>query len=268
MNWLKENCTVIGPEAIRESVTGAWRRKPFVLVTFDDGYRDYHDHAYPILKELEIPALVFVSTVFMDEPGRLLWPDLLHLAAERAAPGRVRLPWEGGAEIDLNAREGRRRLLRASKDHVKEIPEDAKEATLERLFDCLGFDPADPRVERQMLRWDEVRATMDLTTYGATPTLIDPLPDRSPTGRRGGANLSRSAFAETGRAPRHFAYPNGRARFTEDTKGILRSHGFEIAYATEEGANDATTDWMAVKRIPAATSLPEFAWALTARTAS
>jgi peptidoglycan/xylan/chitin deacetylase (PgdA/CDA1 family) len=266
MAWIKDRCTVIGPEQVRESAAQAGRLRPFVLVTFDDGYRDYHDHAYPILKELQIPALVFLSTVFMDEPRKLLWPDMLHLAAQRARPGRVRLPWEGGAEIDLEAAGGRRRLVRAAKDHVKEIGEDEKAAALQRLYACLGFDPAEHGAERQMLSWDEVRATLDLTTYGGH-THTHPILSR--ISREIAEDEVRTCrdrlLAETGRVPSQFAYPNGRARdFTEDTKALVRSHGFDIAYATESGTNDAATDWLAVKRIPAATSLPDFAWALTA----
>jgi peptidoglycan/xylan/chitin deacetylase (PgdA/CDA1 family) len=268
MTWLKQNCTPIGPEQLLDSVARARRLRPVVLVTFDDGYRDYHDHAYPILKELAIPALVFVSTVFMDEPERLLWPDLLHLAAQRARPGRVSLPWEGGAEFDLDAEDGRRRLVRAAKDHVKEIAEEAKEAALHRLYDGLGFDPAAARVERQMLSWDEVRATLEFTTYGGH-THTHPILSRI-SGQRAEVEVRTCRdrlLAETGRATRHFAYPNGRNRdFTEETKAILLSHGFDIAYTAEKGVNDASTDWMAVKRIPAPTSLPDFAWALAALT--
>jgi peptidoglycan/xylan/chitin deacetylase (PgdA/CDA1 family) len=270
MAWLKENCTVIGPADIRDSVARARRRKPFVLVTFDDGYRDYHDHAYPVLKELQIPALVFLSTVFMDEPSRLLWPDLVHLAAQRAQAGRVRLPWPGGAEIDLVGNGGRARLVRAVKDHVKELTEEGKERALRSLFALLDFDPALPGVERQMLSWDEVRATMDLTTYGGH-THTHPILSRisrevaDEEVRRCRDRL----LAETGKPPLYFAYPNGRERdFNEDTRAILRNHGFDVAYATEEGVNGPTIDWLAVKRIPAAPNLPEFAWAMAALTAS
>jgi len=270
MAWLKQNCTVIGPDDIRESVTRSRRRKPCVLVTFDDGYRDYHDHAYPVLKELQIPALVFVSTVFMEEPARLLWPDLVHLAAQRAQPGRFRLPWEGGTEIDLLAEGGRARLVRAVKDHVKELAEDAKETALQSLFACLDFDPAQPGVERQMLSWDEVRATLDLTTYGGH-THTHPILSRiSRAEAEKEIRICRERLiAETGKPPRYFAYPNGRERdFNEDTRSLLRTHGFDVAYATEEGVNDARADWMAVKRIPATPNLPEFAWAMAALTAS
>ena len=37
-----------------------------ILVTFDDGFQTVYSEAWPVLKELEIPATVFVNTAFLD----------------------------------------------------------------------------------------------------------------------------------------------------------------------------------------------------------
>lgn len=39
-----------------------------VLVTFDDGYESFYEHAYPVLKRLRIPAVNFVITQYLDDP--------------------------------------------------------------------------------------------------------------------------------------------------------------------------------------------------------
>ena len=36
------------------------------VVTFDDGYRNVYRNAWPVLKELNIPATIFVATAFVD----------------------------------------------------------------------------------------------------------------------------------------------------------------------------------------------------------
>jgi len=41
--------------------------RKFVVITFDDGYRDFYTHAYPILQKHHFPATVFLSTDFIDE---------------------------------------------------------------------------------------------------------------------------------------------------------------------------------------------------------
>ena len=45
----------------------------FVCLTFDDGYQDNHDIAYPLLKHLEVPFAVYVTTGFIDNRLPMWW---------------------------------------------------------------------------------------------------------------------------------------------------------------------------------------------------
>lgn len=48
------------------------RNESHIAVTFDDGYRDFHDTVVPILSEYEVPATVFVSPAFLGDENRVL----------------------------------------------------------------------------------------------------------------------------------------------------------------------------------------------------
>lgn len=39
---------------------------PRVLVTFDDAYRNFHERAWPVLRELGIPCVLYVPTAFVE----------------------------------------------------------------------------------------------------------------------------------------------------------------------------------------------------------
>ena len=58
-----------------------------VLLTFDDNYQGFYDHAYPILKEKNIPSVMFVHTAFVgkkDGPHpKMDWETLKLLDAEK-----------------------------------------------------------------------------------------------------------------------------------------------------------------------------------------
>ena len=46
---------------------------PFVCLTFDDGYQDNYDIAYPILKQMEVPFAIYVTTGFIDNRLPMRW---------------------------------------------------------------------------------------------------------------------------------------------------------------------------------------------------
>ncbi len=50
--------------------------KKSVVITFDDGYVDNYTHAYPILKEYDFPAAIFVIANLVDKKGYVTWDEL------------------------------------------------------------------------------------------------------------------------------------------------------------------------------------------------
>lgn len=94
----------VEPERFREQLVGLRRRgytfwtlrrlldhhgepvpERVVVVTFDDGYQSVHAHAWPVLRQLEIPATVFLCTAFLDSDGALPF-DAWGTTHERSLP--------------------------------------------------------------------------------------------------------------------------------------------------------------------------------------
>ena len=53
-------------------------------MTFDDGYRDNKQWAYPILKRAGVPFAIYVATGFADRLGKLWWLALEQVIARNA----------------------------------------------------------------------------------------------------------------------------------------------------------------------------------------
>lgn len=73
--------------------------KKGVVITFDDGWRDNYYYAYPILKELNLRAIIFVVTEWVEKASQTYLPfrPLSHnLAKERIKekPAEVVLNWK------------------------------------------------------------------------------------------------------------------------------------------------------------------------------
>lgn len=54
-----------------------------VLITFDDGYADFYTDTYPILREFNYPATVFIATGLMNNAGYLYWDQITEMNSNR-----------------------------------------------------------------------------------------------------------------------------------------------------------------------------------------
>lgn len=265
MEWLKTRCRVIAPEELRESLDRPSEERA-VLLTFDDGYKSYYDHVYPVLRELQLPSLVFLATAYVDDPARRFAWDTLHLATQRTSRKEVRLPWGDEALVRVEDAGTRRRLYATCRSHLKHLHEPAQTELTQRLLDRLGISPADLEVPRQVLTWDEVRATLPLTRYGGHTHTHPILSHLDSAALELEIRLCRDRIAqETGVAPRFFAYPNGGAEdITEEAKSALPRHGFEIAFSAIEGLARPNPDWMMVERLPQGKDFLDLVWIVAA----
>ena len=93
-----------------------------VVITFDDGFRDFHTHAWPVLDELGFSATMFLPTSFIGSTRRrfkgrdcLTWTEVraLHQAGARFGAHTVTHPvlhQLGWADIHTELHDGKRTI--------------------------------------------------------------------------------------------------------------------------------------------------------------
>lgn len=78
MDWLLnrnvEWCTFADLERLRGAQAPPESRRPRVLVTFDDGYRDVYENAWPVLSRRSIPAIVYPVVGDIGKSA-VVWPE-------------------------------------------------------------------------------------------------------------------------------------------------------------------------------------------------
>lgn len=261
IKWVHSNCTPIRCDEIVDAARFAGKIRSPVVITFDDGYRDYHDVAYPILRKYKVPATVFLSTSFMDNGG-LIWTEKLYRALTITDKKSITLAFMGNRTFPLVHPLKRSLFLDEVKQTLKSMLDGDRLASLVEILQALGVPHPEQDLPRQMLSWDEVRATMDGTCYGGHSHTHPIMSQLSAEALEQEIQLCQNRLvAETSKIPTLFAYPNGRKQdFNEITKAALKRHGFNLSFSTIEGLIDASSDPMALRRQPANdTSLGDFA---------
>ncbi|MCV0424436.1 MAG: polysaccharide deacetylase family protein [Roseibium sp.] len=209
----------------------------YAVLTFDDGYRDNLEIAYPILKEMEAPFTVFVATGLIDRTSELWWLVLEQIIAENdevvltQAGATNGIPCATVAEknacfdkmVDYLTLEigelDQRRIVRALAEKYK--------IDLKALADKLAMN------------WDEVRqlALDPLVTIGAHTHEHYAMARLEASAARADVQKGLKRLEEElGRRPKHFAYPYGKSHAVSMRDAdILRDIGFASSVTTLPG---------------------------------
>jgi peptidoglycan/xylan/chitin deacetylase (PgdA/CDA1 family) len=233
---LEQGFEVISLDEVAERLTGTGGGRPFACFTFDDGYRDNRDYAYPVFKRYKLPFAIYVPAAFADGAGDLWW---LTLEAALRRLERVVLDM-GGAE---------RRFLtgtRAEKERafhdiywwLRTIPEGQARAAVARLAKEAAYDPA-PLAAQLLMTWDEIRelAQDPLVTIGAHTVhhyALAKLPEAEARSEIA-AGVARIE-TELGRPCRHLSYPYGDELSAGEREfRLARELGLATAVTTRKG---------------------------------
>ena len=86
VRFLRAHYDVVPLSRIMEAVRGSDAFPPdLAAITFDDGWRDVYEHAFPILRAHQAPATLFVTSAFANG-GTWFWEVISTVRARAAAP--------------------------------------------------------------------------------------------------------------------------------------------------------------------------------------
>jgi peptidoglycan/xylan/chitin deacetylase (PgdA/CDA1 family) len=224
-------------EMHRRFIAGDFKRR-FVCLTFDDGYKDIKQFAYPLLKQFRMPFALFIATSFPDRLGELWW---LALEAVIAQSKRVGLVIDGEDRFfDCATLKEKRALYDAVYAYLREMKdEDELRATVRDLCAYSRVDLA-AFCRDLCMDWAELGelAADPLCTIGAHTVNHKMLMKVADEGAvRAEMDMSRSVLeAALGRRPQHLAYPVGDPTSAGAREfRIAAELGFKTALTTRPG---------------------------------
>jgi peptidoglycan/xylan/chitin deacetylase (PgdA/CDA1 family) len=231
-----------------------------LLLTVDDGYTDFAEHAWPALHARGLPVVLFVPTAYPDAPERAFWWERLFAAVRTSH--KPAIPGPEGAALPLATAADRQAAYRHLRGSLKALSHDELLRRVDELVAVLGSgapaaDANPAEAHAAVLGWDALR---DLRADGAslaphtrTHPLLPRVPAEAAATEIGG---SREDLArETGSELPVLAYPSGATSPT--VAAATRAAGIEVALTTERGTNDLrTVDWLALRRINVSVRTP------------
>lgn len=219
--------------------TGLRPTRPLAAVTFDDGYRDFYEHAYPLLKRKGIPAAVFVVTDMVGTQNVLLhdevhwlmirafklwpspWKKLLQLCRHMALPPATvaKLPGRIGTAFQAT----RALLETISQADLLELTEILQRQLGELKEESQEFRALDWHLLRKMQRHG-----VTVGSHTRSHALLAHASWQKKFDETQGSK--QIAERELGVPLRHFAYPDGD--FNETAVAAVAAAGYEYAYTT------------------------------------
>ncbi len=81
MSFLKRHkYNVVKLEDLAGMVRGNKLPSKTIAITFDDGYEDNYLNAYPVLKEFNLPATIFIIPAMIGSDGYLTWDQVIEMS--------------------------------------------------------------------------------------------------------------------------------------------------------------------------------------------
>lgn len=219
MRWLARHYAVVPLADFVNRLCRGERLRGVAAVTFDDGYRGVFDHAWPLLRDLGIPATVFVVA---EAPGRaeaFWWDDRDVLRAHSPARYHHWLTELRGDSVSI----------------------------VESVMPARRAQP--PLSRCRPASWQAIaeaaRSGLDLGVHSATHRSLPALDEFA--FRREVVESRDIIRRRTGVTAEFFAYPYGL--WNDRVREAVRSAGYRAAFTVEPRHHGATPDRWALPRV-------------------
>lgn len=221
----------------------SWKPSRFAMITFDDGYIDNYELAFPVLKAHRSSGVFFVATGFIDEP-RLAWWDEITWMVRTSSRSRISLP-ENWCDKPLILDSSDRRtaidqLLRV----YYRLDGSRTEQFLNGIAEATGTGRA-PRdaVAGQWMSWRMIQemnsSGMDIGAHTVNHPILANLTEEEQAMEVCESRLRLEQ--QLGCSVSALSYPVGKPEsFNDETRRVLSHHGFDWAFSYYGGHSSGT----------------------------
>jgi peptidoglycan/xylan/chitin deacetylase (PgdA/CDA1 family) len=248
--FLRERFDLIGMDEVPSLLGSTRRARRALAITFDDGYRDNHDCALPILADLGAVATFYVTTGPLSS-RRGLWISELWRIVPRLPAGPLELA--SGVRLEVpRDRPDRLALRRTLTSWLAALSEEKREEGLDRLAEVSslgrGEGLSDSFMTAEQVRTLR-RSGMTIGAHTRSHPHLDRLSPEAHAAEVSGSRQDLEAILDEQVV--HFAYPNpgGGGRFGDDARAAVADAGFQTAVTSKAAPLEEGTDPLRLPRL-------------------
>lgn len=242
--------------SVKDLVSWIRERKPLppkaALITFDDGYDDNYENAYPILKKYGFTAVIFLATDYMEKPTPFFW-DYAAYCFNQTQKNQVRLP--SGLNLSWDSPATRDKIVAKWVHEVKYLFPDDKQRALDKIGTDLDVSISSDAFNGLYLNWYKIREMSKAGIEFGAHTASHPILTKIPLSQAEYEvfESKRRVEEEIGVPTLGFAYPNGgRLDFSNEIVSFVKKAGFEVAFTLLPGPtrhSSSTKDPFRIRRV-------------------
>ncbi len=215
-------------------------------ITFDDGYADNVEVAFPILQRLQIPATFFVADGFLD--GGIMFNDRIMEMIRNIRIPLLDLTSLGMDRLPLTSLEQKRAAIAYLLSRLKYASLEKREEWLIEIERIAGTVPA----AHLMMRSQQVRELFDAGMEIGGHTVNHPILASIDMASSESEILRNKERLEkiTNHPVKLFAYPNGKPQtdYNAEHVALIEKLGFDAAVSTRPGVSYRHSDYFQLPR--------------------
>ena len=227
---------IVSLDEALERLDASGKGRPFVVLTFDDAYKDNLKYALPILRRQQAPFTLYVPTALVDGVGELWWQAIEDIITRQEA---IAMTVDGEIDyVDTRTTAQKQAAFDTLYWQMRKMPEPERIELLGKFAVAYGYD-LDQQCRDLIMDWQELRhfAGEPLCTIGAHTVHhyeLAKLPLEQ--ARNEMAQSADILLAQFGVRPNHFSYPLGGPLSAGPREfGLAKELGFRSAVTTRPG---------------------------------
>ncbi|MFT6988288.1 MAG: peptidoglycan/xylan/chitin deacetylase (PgdA/CDA1 family) [Paraglaciecola sp.] len=237
---IKENFNVITSEQLRKVIdTNKHINDRYAVITFDDGYIDNYNKAFPLLKKSNVPGIFYLPTDFIGTKKIPWWDEIAYLLRNSCnetyqLPGQKTIYFLDANNIDAVIQKIIFQAKRIKNKSINEVLEHIRE----------NFHQAHNKLKKEedtlFMSWLQVKEMadngMEIGSHTMSHQILSQLSEKQ---QKQEIKQSKRVIEEhIEREVHSIAYPVGRYHcYTETALSISKNTGYMIGFNKEPGKN-------------------------------